>query len=337
MVIAIIVMAAYVLDYFFAEVKRFHPLVGFGFLTTQLEKKLNPEQTLTSKASAVDKTNKASHIGNTGKWSPRLLGSLAWLLLCLPLPIFYYYFHQNTLLFWCLDALILYFAIGLKSLELHALQIFHPLEKNDLATAQHFCGYLVSRNTAQLSEQEISRATVESVLENGHDAAIASFVWFIIGGAPLVILHRLANTLDAMWGYKNQHFLHFGWCAARMDDLLGWPSAKITALLYACQVKYSFTKMAYALKNGYQQSQHYKSLNGGWVMATGASVLNFTLGGTAIYHGKKVTSPLLGCGEPVTRSDISRSIKLVNSAAILFISICFFSALLHAIYTSNYS
>jgi len=318
---SMIMLVAYLLDCFFGEVKRFHPLVGFGFLTAQLEKSFNPESL----------PNNTANI--KGKCLSRTLGLFSWLLLCLPLPIIYYYFHQNTLLFWCLDAFTLYIAIGLNSLKKHALQILYPLEKNDLTTARHFCGYLVSRKTDQLTEQEISRATVESVLENGHDAAIASFFWFVIGGAPLVILHRLANTLDAMWGYKNQRFLHFGWCAARMDDLLGWPSAKITALLYACQTNCSLSRMVSALQNGHCQSQHYKSLNGGWVMATGASVLNFTLGGSAIYHGKKVTSPLLGCGAPVVKKDILRSVKLVNKAVILFIAVCFCCEIVNAIIT----
>lgn len=308
MTTTIIMLTAFMFDYIFSEVKRFHPLVGFGYLTSLLEKLLNDFH----------------YTGNhSGQWTPRLRGTFSWLILCLPIPIIYYYFHQNNLLFWCLDAMALYFAIGLKSLKLHALQILKPLKENDLASARHFCGYLVSRKTDELSEQEISRATVESVLENGHDAAVASFVWFIIGGAPLVILHRLANTLDAMWGYKNQRYLHFGWCAARMDDLLGWPSAKVTALLYACQTNFSFSKMKNALQNGYQQSKQYKSLNGGWVMATGASVLNFKLGGSATYHGKEVISPILGCGEVVGKNDIFRSINLVNKAVLIFIIVFF--------------
>jgi adenosylcobinamide-phosphate synthase len=314
MMTSLIMITAYLLDYWLGEVKRFHPLVGFGWLTSTIEKKVNSYQNNDKKVK---------------QWLPRILGIFSWLILCLPLPVIYYYFHQSNVWFWCLDAIVLYFAIGLKSLKLHALQISIPLEKDDLATARHFCGYLVSRNTDHLSAQEISRATVESVLENGHDAAVASFFWFIVGGIPLVILHRLANTLDAMWGYKNPQFINFGWCAARMDDLLGWPSAKITALLYACQTKLSFSKTINALKNGYQQSQHYKSLNGGWVMATGASVLNFTLGGSAIYHGKAVTSVKLGCGKLVTQSDIIRSINLVNNSVVIFIFTCFFYEFFH--------
>lgn len=307
MITSAILISAYLLDIFFAEVKRFHPLVGFGLLATKLECTLNSPLKVSE---------------NTNKWFSRLLGTLSWIILCIPLPLLYYYFHQNILIYWCLDAVILYFTVGLKSLRLHAEQILQPLEKNDLTSARHFCGYLVSRKTEDLSEQDISRATVESVLENGHDAAVASFFWFVIGGAPFVILHRIANTLDAMWGYKNQRFLDFGWCTARIDDLLGWPSAKITALLYACQTNFSLSQMTNALKNGYQQSQAYKSLNGGWVMATGATVLNFTLGGTSSYHGKEVRSPTLGCGKAVESKDIFRSINLVNKSVVIFITSC---------------
>jgi adenosylcobinamide-phosphate synthase len=306
MITPLIMMVAYLIDYLLGEFKRFHPLVGFGWLTAKIEKTVN---------SLLNETE------STNIWLPRLWGTFSWLVLCAPLPIIYYYFHQNNILFWCIDAVVLYFAVGLKSLKLHALQILKPLEESDLVTARHFCGYLVSRKTDNLSEQDISRATIESVLENGHDAAIASFFWFIIGGAPLVILHRLANTLDAMWGYKNQRFIHFGWCAARMDDILGWPSAKISALLYALQTNLSLPRTINALKNGHQQSQHYKSLNGGLVMATGASVLNFKLGGSAIYHGKEVISVTLGCGNNLVRNDISRSINLVNIAVITLIVI----------------
>lgn len=320
MITSMIMLAAYFLDCFFGEVKRFHPLVGFGFITSKVEKIANRQQ----------KSTKPFKL-----WQSRLLGIFSWLLLCLPLPAIYYYFHQDQFLFWCVDAIVLYFALGLKSLKLHAMQILNPLNENDLTTSRHYCGYMVSRKTEHLSEQEISRATVESVLENGHDAAIASFVWFIIGGAPLVILHRLANTLDAMWGYKNQRYLHFGWCAARMDDLLGWPSAKITALLYACQAKFPLSKMINALQNGYQQSQHYKSLNGGWVMATGASVLNFKLGGSAIYHGKAITSVTLGCGQDVVKQDIFRSIKLVNQAVIVLITISFIVEIINFLYRGS--
>jgi adenosylcobinamide-phosphate synthase len=210
-------MLALMLDALLGEPRRFHPLVGFGLLTQALEKFANRFK---------DQTKS------------RFAGAVCWLLLTLPLPIIYYFIHQDSALFWSLDVIVVYAAIGHKSLKQHALQILKPLQNNDIDEARHFCSYIVSRNTKTLSEYEIVRATTESVLENGHDAVIATLVWYMIGGAPLVILHRLANTLDAMWGYKNPQFVHFGWCAAKMDDLLGWPSAKVSCVLFACQKRF---------------------------------------------------------------------------------------------------
>ena len=178
------------------------PLVGFGNIANFVEAKCNHPQYAKS----------------------RVLGTIACLSIVLPLPIMFFIFGNyilgtstldtstldtssldtstlgNTPLFWLLETFILYLAIGQRSLAQHAQQIFQPLQHHDLATARHFTGYIVSRDTQDMSQQDMTRATVESVLENGHDAVIASLFYFCLGGAPLVILHRLVNTLDAMCG-----------------------------------------------------------------------------------------------------------------------------------------
>jgi adenosylcobinamide-phosphate synthase len=213
---------------------------------------------------------------------------------------------------------VLYLAIGLASLHQHAMQIYKPLSRGDLITARYFTSYIVSRETNDLSEQEISRATVESMLENGHDSVIASLFYYIIGGAPLVIIHRLANTLDAMWGYKNTRFNEFGYASARLDDLLGFASGKCCTLLYSIQ---GMTKQRVlkSLFNAYTQGSHYKSHNGGWVMAAGATVMGITLGGKAVYHGNPVSSLILGSGTQVTLQDIPKSLTLVTRASLLLL------------------
>jgi len=311
MLSSIILLLAFILDFLLGELRKFHPLVGFGFLASSLEARLNHK----------DKQSKQT-ICST-KFRTRLLGMFCWLILVIPLPLFYFFLHQNSWLFYCLDIVIVYFAIGNNSLGVHANQILVPLMNKDIDKARHYCSYIVSRNTDTLSEQEIARATTESVLENGHDAVIASLVWFVIGGAPMVLVHRLANTLDAMWGYKNPRFIDFGWFAARIDDLLGWPSAKVTSILYALQGCFLA-----ALKNGFMQGRRYKSLNGGWVMATGATVLNIKLGGVANYHGQQLKSVDLGCGKSVSRFSIAPSLRLVRNAALIFISFYFLVSLL---------
>jgi adenosylcobinamide-phosphate synthase len=288
-------------------------------------------------------------------------------------PLFFFY--QPSLLFYCLDSLAVYFALGLNSLKLHAKQIETPLLKGNLKQARFYISWMVSRDTENLNQSEISRASVESVLENGHDAAIATLFYYLIGGAPLVIVHRLANTLDAMWGYKNKRFINFGWFAAKADDWLGWPSAKLSALLYWLSAKISGYKTSSFLdcvKLAYHQAKQYKSLNGGWVISIGAQVLNLKLGGDSVYDNQRLSSTLLGNKNGQTpsvrsqqlnvdgvidssvdaninssfdtsinsniESDISTSIKLVEtSCVILIVSLFILAALFNMVSASPIS
>lgn len=288
---------ALLLDHFLGEPKKYHQLVGFGNLANKVEKWLN----------------KPANQNNYFSITNALLGTLAWCLLVLPFCYLSYVLLAllPTNIQLIIEALFLYLALGLNSLHLHAMQVFKPLSQGDLTTARHYTGYLVSRDTRDLTANDMSRATVESMLENGHDAVIASLVYYIIGGIPLVILHRLANALDAMWGYRNTRFNSFGFFAARADDLLGFISGKICTLLYALQQPFLS-----ALKNAYQQGNQYKSHNGGWVMAAGATVMKRTLGGNASYHGKTVHSAILGMGDSINIEDIPRSINIVRRAVI---------------------
>ena len=300
------IILALLLDKYLGEAKSYHYLVGFGWLANQLEKRFNSFE---KKINSAIENHK-----NKRSLKKVLLGAFAWAILVLPIPLVYFLYLNQLTWYWqiLLDASVLYLAIGLNSLYQHAMQVYYPLSVNNLSQARRFTGYLVSRETAELTPDDMSRATVESMLENGHDSVIASIVYFIIGGAPLVIIHRFANTLDAMWGYRTSQFNSFGFASARIDDALGFISAKICTLLYAIQ-----GKCLTSLANAYKQGNKYKSHNGGWVMAAGATVMNKKLGGKAQYNGKIVESVTLGCGENIAVEDIPKSISIVNRAAII--------------------
>ncbi|WP_235839691.1 cobalamin biosynthesis protein CobD/CbiB [Cognaticolwellia mytili] len=307
---ALTLLIALLLDKNLGEAKRFHYLVGFGWLANKLAVTLN--------------SLSSENISKISALKTKLLGTIAWCFLVIPLPVFYFLFIENLTWYWQIaaDATVLYLALGLNSLHQHALQIYRPLKSGDLITARRFTGYIVSRETTALSEQEMSRATVESMLENGHDSVIASLVYYLIGGAPLVIVHRFANTLDAMWGYKNSRFINFGYASARLDDLLGFISGKCCTVLYAIQGLQQ-RKFTQAIHNAYSQGNQYKSHNGGWVMAAGATVMSRKLGGSAQYHGKVIHSPVLGSGSEVTNEDIPASLTLVSRASLLLLAIVF--------------
>src|SRR3990167_6987387 len=204
------VLAAVGLDVALGEPRRWHPLVAFGALANRIEQYLNP-----------------AGGGDRGQ------GLLAWCLAVLPATLLVGLFAQLPIIGWCVLVLALYLAIGLRSLAEHAEPIAAALEAGDLPRAREQVGRIVSRDTRDLDEEGVARAGSESMLENGSDAVFAALFWFILAGPAGVVLYRLSNTLDAMWGYRTPRFLSFGWAAARLDDLLNYLPARLVALTYA--------------------------------------------------------------------------------------------------------
>lgn len=102
--------------------------------------------------------------------------------------------------------LVLYFAIGWQSMKQHATAISEPLQNHDLDGARQNLSMIVSHETSDMSESKIVGSTIESILESGHDCVSASLFCFLLLGPAGALLHRLANTLDAMWGYRNERY-----------------------------------------------------------------------------------------------------------------------------------
>ncbi len=286
------------LDYLFGEPKKYHPLVGFGNIVTWLEKI----------------ANQAKHTPMTTK----ILGICSWCTLVIPSTGLAYLCTQIPWLNLILAPIILYFCIAPNSLIKHAQEIYQPLNQNNIPQARCQLAKIVSRNTHQLQSLEIRRATIESVLENGADAVFAPIFWFLIAGIPGVIIYRLSNTLDAMWGYKNPRYLHFGWAAAKIDDVLNWLPARLTAISYALCGN---TKLA--LTCWHQQAKFLESPNASVVMTAGAGALNLTLGGNAIYDGKLKAKIIFGQGSIPTNQDILRANGMILHTLILWLSLLF--------------
>jgi adenosylcobinamide-phosphate synthase len=190
------------------------------------------------------------------------------------------------------------------------------LDADDLAQARQCVAHMVSRETAQMQATDVARATVESVLENGNDALFGAVFWFAVAGAPGVVLYRLANTLDAMWGYRTDRYLHFGWAAARLDDALNFVPARLTALSYALCGRFP---VAFACWRA--QAPAWASPNAGPVMAAGAGALGIELGGPAKYDGQWHLRPALGVGHGASADDIGAALKLVRNSLWLWLGI----------------
>jgi len=294
--IIIVILAALILDRLFGELTRWHPLVGFGNLAKNIESRLNVK--------SASNNRKKIH------------GIISLSLLVIPftgIAAYLSYYFNNYLI---IEIAVLYFAIGSRSLIEHAQRIADALLLNRPDTARKFTSYIVSRDTADMKETDMARAAIESTLENGNDAIFAPLFWFIIGGAPAVVLYRLSNTLDAMWGYKTPRFLHFGWAAARLDDVLNYIPARLTALSYACLGQFQI-----ALQCWRTQAAMCKSPNAGPVMSSGAGALALQLGGPTLYHGKIEDCPVIGCGEAPLANNIFEATKLVQRGVLLWASV----------------
>jgi adenosylcobinamide-phosphate synthase len=207
----------------------------------------------------------------------------------------------------------LYLSIGHKSLYQHVMPIIAALNNNNEVQARELTGRIVSRDSETLN---IANASIESVLENGNDAVFAALFWFLIAGLPGVIALRLINTLDAMWGYKNTRYLYFGRVAARMDDLMNFIPARLTALSYALLGK---TRMA--LHCWRSQAHLHDSPNAGPVMASGAGALAVTIGGPACYQGEWHQRPSFGTSREAENEDIRRALHLVSYSILLWLVI----------------
>lgn len=294
MTTALLALAAVVLDGLLGEPRRWHPLVGFGKLVERLERRL--------------------HGGNDASANRlRRQGVLGVLTLLLPFTAAAAVLTALPAIGSVFSLLMLYAALGHKSLHDHAWPVVQALQNHNEDEARRLAGFMVSRDPAAL---DIPAATTESVLENGNDAVFGALFWFAVAGAPGAVLYRLANTLDAMWGYRNERYLHFGWAAARLDDLLNVIPARLTALTYAV-----LGQTRPALHCWRTQARAWDSPNAGPVMAAGAGALGVILGGPARYQGAWHARPILGTGRQPQSSDIESALRLVRHGVVLWLII----------------
>jgi adenosylcobinamide-phosphate synthase len=300
--VALLLVAGVALDLLLGETRRWHPLVGFGNLASFIERRLNR--------------------GNLRL--PR--GSLAWALAVLPLTALFVVLTDVAGLW--LHAVLLYLCIGLRSLRDHTIPIYEALRGGDLAQARALTARIVSRDTANASESDLAKASAESLLENGNDAVFGTLFWFILLGGPGAVLFRLANTLDAMWGYRSARFNLFGRPAARIDDVMNYLPARLTALSY---VLLAGAGRAHAWHCWRTQAPAWSSPNAGPVMASGAGALGVSLGGAAVYDGEVEQRPPLGAGPAACAGDIQRAWRLVLRTTLLWLGVVCLLAVLTAI------
>lgn len=216
------------------------------------------------------------------------------------------------------EILVLYQMLATRCLAFEGMRIFKALKADDLEKARMLIGYLVSRETAEMTEEDIIKATIETVTENIIDGIIAPMFFAIIGGAPLGMAYKAANTLDSMVGYKNDKYTYFGWASARFDDVLNWVPARLTGCLVviaAFITGMDFKRAAFVLV---RDRNNHASPNSPFAEAPAAGALRIQLGGRATYFGVAYEKPTFGDAVEVIRPyHIKKAVGLLYATATL--------------------
>ena len=190
-------------------------------------------------------------------------------------------------------ALFIWPMLAVRSMDQHVRAILLPLQAQDLPSARKTVSQIVGRDPAQMDENAIRRATIESVAENSSDALIAPLFWGVLLGLPGLYAYKMINTLDSMIGYRDKHYMYFGKLAARIDDGANYLPARLTAILYAL-----IGRNLLALCGLRAQARHHRSVNAGWPEGVMAHLLKVRLSGPRHYAGRLTADHWLNAQAP---------------------------------------
>ncbi len=181
-----------------------------------------------------------------------------------------------------------------------------------LPEARKAVSLIVGRDPSQLDESGVSRAALESLAENTSDGIVAPVLWYVLLGLPGIAVYKAINTADSMIGHKSEKYLHFGWAAARLDDLVNLPASRLTGLLFAATEPKRFREIVGIMQ---RDAPKHGSPNAGWPEAAMAAALGLKFGGPRAYAGETVALPWMGEGRTeITRHDIKRGLRLYGKA-----------------------
>lgn len=248
-------------------------------------------------------------------------GFLLVLLVCagsaaVPFGILYLAYRIHLVFGICLETLMCYQMLAVKSLKDESMRVFEELKKGDLEGARYAVSMIVGRDTRTLDEAGVTKAAVETVAENTSDGIIAPLFYMAIGGPVLMFFYKGVNTMDSMVGYKNEKYLNFGRYAAKFDDIMNYIPARISAwLMIAASYMCGFDGKN-AAKIYKRDRYNHASPNSAQTEAVMAGALDIQLAGNAYYFGKLYEKPTIGDNiRPVESQDIQRANRLLYVSA----------------------
>jgi adenosylcobinamide-phosphate synthase len=230
------------------------------------------------------------------------------------------FFKNYEIIYHVLNIYLIYTTIAARCLRDEAIKIYNALNKT-LEEARLKLSYIVGRDTKNLDEAEIVRATVETVAENTSDGVIAPLLFAMIGGAPLALAYKMINTMDSMLGYLNEKYRYIGFFPAKTDDVFNYIPARLTGVLMNLSGVFKFN-----IKNGFKimirDRKNHKSPNCGYPEGAVAGLLEVQLGGDNSYFGEIMRKPKIGDSLRIlSRQDIKATIEIMFRAEMLLILI----------------
>lgn len=220
------------------------------------------------------------------------------------------YFAMSTIMCWqCFAA---------RCLAKEAQKVVKALETDGLEAGRKQVSMLVGRDTDELSEEQVLKATVETVAENASDGVIAPMLFMLLFGAVGGFFYKAINTMDSMVGYKNDRYLYFGRFAAKLDDAANFIPARLSALAMIAASPALKLDGRNAFRIWKRDRRKHASPNSAQTESVAAGALHIELAGPASYFGKRVEKPTLGDGDrPIERADVRRTSGLMYGASIL--------------------
>lgn len=301
----------FVLDLIFGDpVWMPHPIRLIGWMITKGEAVIRP---------CFSRTKKGEHIGGT--ILALIVIGVSFVASYLLLKGFY---GISPVLGFVVEAFMCYQILATKCLKSESMKVYNALKKGNLQEARYNVSMIVGRDTKSLDEIGVAKAAIETVAENTSDGIIGPLFFLMIGGAPLGFAYKAVNTLDSMIGYKNEKYQYFGTFGAKLDDVVNYIPARISAYLmmmasWLCKMD---SRAAYSI---YKRDRYnHKSPNSAHTEAACAGALGIQLAGDAYYFGVLHHKPTIGeATRPVSIEDIKRTNDLMYVTCIL--GLVFFS------------
>lgn len=300
LIYAFIIIAAFLLDAVFGDPHGFpHPVILIGKFIT--------------KGEAFMRKHFSPQTGGT----LLALGTIA-VSFCIPFFLLFFLARLSFYAALALEVFFCYQILAAKSLKKESMRVYRYLEENDLANSRKYLSWIVGRDTKELDQKQIIKATVETVAENTSDGVIAPLFYMAVGGAPLGFLYKAVNTLDSMIGYKNEAYIEFGRFAAKMDDGFNFIPAWLSGLFMIAGSLFVQLDTKNAARIFRRDRNNHASPNSAKTESVAAGALGIQLAGDAFYFGKLYRKKTIGDAvrEPCP-DDICKMNTLMYATAVI--------------------